>query len=450
MTIITPEGKSGILNKNISKPKMLGVTIATPGYLDLAKEAARRYRLHSGGDTIILESDKAGFETKFKLVDIFKGQQICFFDADCFAVRELDLSEFIGKPGVYGVNDPTWASSAANAFVRHDSIVLGIEFKRYLNTGFLILNFADETVVKAFEDAKLNIYNKQQLGVNDKTEQSILNYGFRHTLINILPFKYNFFKPAVDWGCYPHIPRDIINVHAAGYQPLSKKMEELKKQCAVFGGNVNNMRDATTYGESAKRGFIITTKDQEEMAKEAKTRAFKYASIDCRIVLANSKEHAHQLKLETFLEYNNEEVYLIDNDLWFVDKIELPEVKSGEIVATRSINKTIEQRCERYSMEYERYFCSCFVGAFVDVRFKEVIKTALLHRSCSTTSYKDEVFFNIAAQSDDYKLITQPTTFNWCANNNLSKEVKAIHAAGKKVLNKIEWLKEGLDNYEKL
>ncbi len=60
------------------------------------------------------------------------------------------------------------------------------------------------------------ISRKQELKVKDHTEQSILNYGFKHTAVKPLPFKYNFWKKACDWGYVDSIPRDVLNVHAAG------------------------------------------------------------------------------------------------------------------------------------------------------------------------------------------------------------------------------------------
>lgn len=437
-------------NTKASDKQILGVTISTPGYFELAKEAARRYRQYSGFDSVILEVDKGdGFEAKFRLVDNFKGKQICFFDADCWAVRDLKLEQFIDYPGVIGVNDPTHVSDCS--FVRHDSIALGIKFEEYLNTGFLILNFNDPTVVKAFEDAKINIIRKQELNVRDRTEQSILNYGFRHTKVNILPFKYNFFKPAVDWGHFPYIPRDIVNVHAAGY-PLPQKLKQLKKQCAVFEENVNRLSKRVypcyvNNKNTSRKGFIVSTHDQLALAEEAKRRALKYFDIDCEIVYATSKEHAHELKLSTFLGYENEEVFLIDSDLWITQNYDLPNVEHGQICATRSINEGIVLRCEKYDLVYEKYFCSCLVGAYVDNRFKNVIRNALDFRAnANPKSYKDELFFNMAAQRDNYFIVVQPENLNWCSLEHINKDIIGLHAANKS--DKHTWLKSALEAYE--
>lgn len=458
MTIVDLNKGNKNTSDQVKSKAMLGVTIATPGYFDLAKEAAARFRKCSGCDTVILESSESGFDSKFKLLDLFKGQQICFFDADLFPIRKLDLNPFKGKLGVFGVNDPTCISD--HSFVKHDSIAIGIYPYTYLNTGFLILNFADETVVKAFEIARANMINKNDLGLQDKTEQSVLNLGFKETTVNILPFKYNFFKKAVDWGCFPYIPRDIINVHAAGVNGLKDKMKALHEQCIVFGEPIKDLREeAVNLGNydvrnvnniiSPKRkGFIVTTLDQMDIAIEARDRALKYADIDCKIIEATCKEQAHELKLSTFLSYHNEEVYLVDNDLYFLKETLLPKPQPGEICATNSIGIEIEKRCKNFNLIYDKYFCSCLVGAFVDDGFKDLIRYALEMRSQTKRTYKDELFFNISAQKSNFNLNVIDIFHNFCAIPTLESvdDIVAVHAAQRE--NKSTWLGEALTFYD--
>ena len=76
----------------------------------------------------------------------------------------------------------------------------------------------------------------------DWTDQYFLNWGVQRQkgLLKRLPFALNFYKPAVDWGSYPFIPREIIGLHAAG-APLRDKLQTLESQAAVFGGPTNSM-----------------------------------------------------------------------------------------------------------------------------------------------------------------------------------------------------------------
>ncbi len=84
---------------------------------------------------------------------MFKGKTVCFFDADLWAVRPYDLSEFEGQGGVYGVIDP--CVRAPNTFVHWDKRVLGIEhyIKHWIfHCGFLVM----QVFVYAFEVARKN------------------------------------------------------------------------------------------------------------------------------------------------------------------------------------------------------------------------------------------------------------------------------------------------------
>lgn len=423
--------------------KIIGVTIATPEYKSLADEAAKRFRKYSGLDTCVIDMDstKNGYESKFKLLDIFKGKRICFFDSDCFAVRNLNLND-IDFTDVAGVNDPTVLSSSG--FVRKDCFTLGIPFAEYLNTGFLLLDLSSNKVISAFEIAKK--FNKFKTKVVDKTEQSILNYAFQKSGcdIKMLPFEYNFFKPAVNWGYYPYIPREVINVHAAGY-PLHSKKSELDNQCRFFESEVRPVSDyieKTNINITQRRGFIVTTEDQLNLAEEAKKRAFQHLDINCEIVIAKDRQEAHLLKLKSFLTYKNEEVYVIDNDLWFIDKFKLPKLKPGQICATRSINKSIEQRSAKVGVDYEKYFCSCFVGAYVDDKFHKLIQSAIELRG---DNLYDEVYFNIAVRDNNYELVVMTDRLNYCSDEFDSFNIKAIHAARKP--NKFEWLNAACEKY---
>lgn len=422
---------------------IIGVTIVTPEYKELSQEAVKRFKKYSGLDVCAVEVDNQqnSYEIKFKLLELFKGKKICFFDSDLFAVRDLNLHK-IKFEDVAGVNDPTALSS--HSFVRHDCFNLSIPFDRYLNTGFLLMDLSKRTVIKAFEIAIKT--DRNSLNMMDKTEQSLLNYAFMQAGCDIktLPFEYNFFKPAVDWGIYPFIPRSVFNVHAAGY-PLHQKKSQLETQCKFFEGDISPLSEyipLPNINTKQRRGFIVTTEDQLDLTKEARNRVFKYLDISCDIIIAKSRNEAHKLKLSTFLNYRNEEVYLFDNDLWFVDKVKLPKLSNGQVCATRSISSVVEKRAKEIGIDYEKYFCSCFVGAYVDDDFRFLIDHALELRG---SALYDEKSFNEAVKDFDYNVIMHEDNINWCGQNTGHIKVKAFHAARRK--DKLEWLTSAVRSF---
>jgi hypothetical protein len=427
-------------SSKIPCPDILGVTISTPGYQDLAIQAAERFRKFSGCDTLILESnERNGFNLKLELHRIFANRDICFFDSDLWAVRKFDLTEFCNSSSVIGVNDPTSTSPAS--FCYHDSISLGIPFSKYLNTGFLICDFKSKKVRRSFEIARENINNKEALNVRDNTEQSILNYGFKNCKVKTIPLKWNFWKKAADWGNVDSIPRDIINVHAAGYT-LPMKKEILERHSSVFGEEIQPEKNYSSY--NVHKGYIISTLDQMDLAREAKRRAIKYANLHCEIIHANDKKHAHYLKLRV-LQESVGPCYLLDNDIWFLNNTILPSPEENSVFACHCAGEAMVKRCKENGMDYNIYFNSGFVGIGSGSKIRIALQEAIILREISGNDM-DEVFMNISFQRHRLDINIMTDRINWCANSNFPADVVAIHAARKS--NKLDWLMQGVKNYE--
>ena len=218
---------------------MIAVTIATPGYEQLANEQAFYARKNTGLDVHVIHKADAGYHHKLELQKVFKGHQILFFDADLRLIRHVDWikiandsrGSFVTAPDP-GIHDP-------NQFPSTDSKALGIDRLQYFNSGLFIANFKSQQVVDAFDRGRQLMeerLNGMWKDVNDPGDQSFMNAGIQQMGIQVklLHPRFNFFFHAWRWGCLPEIPRNIIGLHAAG-TALNEKKEILDAQHRVFG-----------------------------------------------------------------------------------------------------------------------------------------------------------------------------------------------------------------------
>lgn len=218
---------------------IIGITIATTGYEQLAQEAARRFRLFTGCSCIILTADgRDGYDLKFEIVKIAGGRVVFFFDADWWPIRNFSLNQFIGMEGLAAVPDPA-AMHHTNQFPMQDAATLGFPPQRYCNTGVLVFNSADSRVVLAFDRASVLMAEKRaglHADVLDATEQSLLNLAFHENNLptQFLPPKWNTYYFAIPTGFIDSIPADMVAIHAAGV-PLARKWEYLELQTKAWG-----------------------------------------------------------------------------------------------------------------------------------------------------------------------------------------------------------------------
>lgn len=218
---------------------IIGITIATTGYHELAHEAARLFRKHTGCHCLILTADgDDAYDLKFALPRLADNRVCAFFDADWHMFRDTSMDEFVGMDGLAAVRDPG-ATHESRHFPMEDAEALGIPCDRYVNTGLLIFNSADWRVQKAFDRASVLMQEKRaglHTGVYDKTEQSILNralYEFQMPT-RFLDRKWNTYYYSVPAGFIESIPANMVAVHAAGV-PLDRKAEWLKLQTQAWG-----------------------------------------------------------------------------------------------------------------------------------------------------------------------------------------------------------------------
>lgn len=216
---------------------IIGFTIASTGYEELAHEAARRFRRYTGCHALILTADgHDAFDLKFTLPRLAGGRVCCFFDADWWMIRDVSLDSFIGMEGLAAVPDP---AAQHPTFCMNDADVLNFPRARYCNTGLMVFNSADSRVLTAFDRAAVLMAEKRaglHPDVQDTTEQSMLNRALFESQLptQFLEPKWNTYYYSIPHNFISGIPVDLVAVHAAGV-PLARKREYLEAQVKAWG-----------------------------------------------------------------------------------------------------------------------------------------------------------------------------------------------------------------------
>ncbi len=224
-----------------------GVTIVTPGYEALATEAVKRFRAATGCEVLVIQAEAGkGFETKLRLHELAPRGRVLFFDADWWALRKFDVEAIVpAGPGLGAVHDP--AVFDPKSWPGQDVRTAPLEWGHYVNTGLLGFDLREPTTRHWLEDALAMWANRELLLWQsvDPTDQGWLNVALQASAVpvQLLPFRFNCYLRAVEWGYYPHIPRGIIGLHAAGV-PLAHKLRVLRSEAAVFGQAYKRMQRA--------------------------------------------------------------------------------------------------------------------------------------------------------------------------------------------------------------
>lgn len=236
---------------------ILGITISSPGYHELAIEAARRFRKYSGLDCLIVTTERNGsYDAKYNL-PLLGTRTLCFFDADLWFCRPFDLSPYGNLNGIAGVPDPT-RNSFHGTFCYQDAVTLGMPPDQYLNTGLMIINPRHKATQQAFADAqhlmalhrcgalrqayplltrKGKPARKQPtLKLLDETEQSLLNSALHRAGVEIfrLGDEWNYWPQAQRHGFMESVPPKPYCVHAAGIAGPGPKTDFLKAHMKVW------------------------------------------------------------------------------------------------------------------------------------------------------------------------------------------------------------------------
>lgn len=214
---------------------ILGITISSPGYHHLAQEAAARFRKYTGCECLILTSERAqSYDLKYHL-PFFGDRTLCFFDADLWFVRRVDLEPFRQIEGIAAVKDAS--RHCQTSFCLGDSISLNFDAESYVNTGMMFINTRSEAVKRAFNDAASMLAHRDAgiIETLDTTEQSVLNAAIHKSgaPMMYLGNEWNFWPHAWHRGWMDSIPSKPLNIHAAGIL-LPEKMQFLKDQCKVW------------------------------------------------------------------------------------------------------------------------------------------------------------------------------------------------------------------------
>lgn len=222
---------------------MIAVTVVTPSYRHLEKEAVRRVKKFTGLPVKVIRcKDKDGFMKKLELDRECGRQRIMFFDVDWYALRAFDPKTWCDKTWL-AVSDS--AVFNPHAFPNTDCGLFGMDKLKYFNSGFFVCNLALKEHRQMFQMARQirsRVVRKSMRMPVDVTDQFYLNMAAQRCRINFspLPTKFNLYLLAAAWGQLQFIPRDIIAIHAAGV-PLEGKAAALKEQCSVFGYEICNV-----------------------------------------------------------------------------------------------------------------------------------------------------------------------------------------------------------------
>jgi hypothetical protein len=215
---------------------MIAVTVVTPSYKHLEKEAVKRFKRHSGLPVqVIRVKDAEGFTAKLELDRYCGKQRVVFFDIDFFLLRPVKFDEW-DVPHWYAVHDS--AVFNPHAFPNTDCALYKLDKLRYFNSGFFICDLRNPLHRKVFQRARqihAKVQRKKFPKPVDVTDQFYLNYAAQELGVglNLVPLKFNYYHKASAWGQVPYIPRDIIGLHAAGYK-REDKLQALQVQEQVF------------------------------------------------------------------------------------------------------------------------------------------------------------------------------------------------------------------------
>jgi lipopolysaccharide biosynthesis glycosyltransferase len=192
---------------------MIGVTLSSPGFEELAEESRKRFMRHTGLQCVVVHTrTPQNYAAKLELPRMFN-QTVVWFDADLWFVRDVDLSEFDDQPEFFAVLDP--GIHDLDHFPLHDSRTLNLDHLKYFNSGFFIWNSRHHA---AFEEARRVMANDIRK-LKDFGEQSALNAGVQRTCkLKLLSSTLNY-MPFAELHNMRGLVRQTepATIHAAGY-----------------------------------------------------------------------------------------------------------------------------------------------------------------------------------------------------------------------------------------
>lgn len=231
-------------------PPMIGVTVVTPAYKHLEKEAVARFKAYTGLPVKVIRcKDEDGFKAKLELDRHCPKTRIVFFDVDLWLLRPMNPYKNWSPFSWMAVNDR--AVFNMHAFPHTDCGRHQMNKHRYFNSGLIGLNLAFPPHREVFKEARRlrqMVLRKKLPAPVDVTDQFYLNKAVQNLNIGqaMMPEKFNFYMKSADWGQSPCIPREIVGLHAAG-EPLKRKLRALKQQAAVFERSTGPMLEEAAF-----------------------------------------------------------------------------------------------------------------------------------------------------------------------------------------------------------
>ena len=205
---------------------MIGVTLASPETAHLATEAVARFTAFTGKTAVTVTTPSGGnYAAKFELASMFRGQTVVFFDADLWFNRPCDLSPLDDQEEFLAVRDP--GIYATQHFPAFDSAYLGIDVKKYFNSGFFVWNDRHRHVFAEGE----KLFAEHFDNLKDFGEQSCLNAAAqKFSKVRLISNKWNYLPVAArdkeqsgDLSDAMELQTEPWAVHAAGYPPHAKE-----------------------------------------------------------------------------------------------------------------------------------------------------------------------------------------------------------------------------------
>lgn len=204
---------------------MIGVTMFTDSHYELAQEAIRRFKKHTGLTVLAIhlnEKKSNSFLRKLWVCEYVANSAV-FFDADLWFDKDFDFSQFENEESVFGVLDPGWNNP--DCFVTKDCKDHGLNIWKYINTGLFVFN-------KRLHSHIFDLAKKlhQTRKVNDFGEQTYFNIALQETSSSVvlLGDALNFFIKKDPLLIQSTDSESAIGFHAAAFS-FPDKLTQLRK-----------------------------------------------------------------------------------------------------------------------------------------------------------------------------------------------------------------------------
>jgi hypothetical protein len=198
---------------------MIGVTVATPGWEEMANEAAMRWMRHTGNAA---EIRKAKNREEVRDVKLNLTGARWFFDADLWFVRRVELPA-LGGACAFGT--PVVPSAVGREIIRSWAKRAGVDPACWISSGFYGADWDTPAAKRALGFARDHAI---EWNIRDRDEEP-LNVGLQRAglPLGLLPSAYNW-HPRCGAGYGYEPPEGIVAIHA-GDVPAADKWEFLRR-----------------------------------------------------------------------------------------------------------------------------------------------------------------------------------------------------------------------------